>query len=61
MEDIDYVCNKSRIENLLSIRDHFFKVQQHVEHDSAKLMLLQRLGGTCASPSELPYEKAQGR
>ena len=60
MEDSDGVCNKL-IENLPLIRIHFFKVQQHVEEDSAPLIISQVLGGTCASSSELPYEKAEVR
>ena len=60
MEDSHGVCNKL-IENLLLIRNHFIKVQQQVDHDSAPLIMGQFLVGTYASSSEIPLEKAEVR
>ena len=60
MEDSDGVCNKL-IENLPQIRVHFVKVQQHIQHDSVPLIILQGLGARCACASELPFEKAEVR
>jgi hypothetical protein len=61
MEDSDKgACNKL-IENLLHIRLHFVKVQQHIQHDSAPLIMLQGLGARCPCLFELPFEKAEVR
>ena len=61
MEDSDKgVCNKL-IENLLHIRLHFVKVQQHIQHDSVPLIMPQGLGARCAFLSELPFEKVEVR
>ena len=59
MEDSDKgVCNKL-IENLLHIRLHFVKVQQHIQHDSAPLIIPQGLGARSACPAKLTFEKAE--